>query len=255
MKTHLALVALVACFASGGCERIRISLNGQGSGPQIQGSGTALVEKRPADSPFTAIEIQAPLEATITIGETAGLELTGDDNLLPLIETSIADGKLTVKVKDNTSISNKLPLRMAIVTANLESLAARGAATARISGPLESESLTAAAHGASTVVAERVVVSKLVASAHGASRVQISGKATDAQFEAVGASTLEAGACQVNQATVQAAGASTIKLQASSAVSGSASGASTIAVSGQPKTRAVKTTGVSSVKYASAPAQ
>lgn len=58
----------------------------------------------------------------VKVGTTPSVEVTTDDNLLPLIRTSVADGPLTVDI--DGSISTHLGVPVTVVAPNLDTIIA-----------------------------------------------------------------------------------------------------------------------------------
>ncbi len=69
------------------------------------GSGKEKTETRNV-SPFTEIELQSSADVEFIQGTTQKVEVRDFENLLPLIEVKVLDGKLIITTKDNISISN-----------------------------------------------------------------------------------------------------------------------------------------------------
>lgn len=81
----------------------------------VRGSGTKAEETRHVPA-FTSIEVKGGYDVTLTIKggaapETVALTLSGDDNLLPLIESTVADDKLVVDSEQNLNATVPLTLR------------------------------------------------------------------------------------------------------------------------------------------------
>src|SRR5207302_6904248 len=64
-------------------------------GDNVIGSGKKASETRKVDS-FTQLELLGIGRIEVTIGNKQPLELSGDDNILPLIETRATAGKLVI---------------------------------------------------------------------------------------------------------------------------------------------------------------
>jgi hypothetical protein len=80
--------ALFVCMLAFGCTL----------GDSVIGSGKKASETRKVDS-FTQLELLGVGRIEVTIGNRQPLELSGDDNILPLIETKVTDGKLVSTLK------------------------------------------------------------------------------------------------------------------------------------------------------------
>jgi hypothetical protein len=65
-------------------------------GDQVQGSGN--IQKQARQVPhFTGVELSLPGKVEVHIGNTEGVTIETDDNLLPLIETTVEDGTLRLR--------------------------------------------------------------------------------------------------------------------------------------------------------------
>jgi len=242
MRMIAGLVLFAVC-ASAGCDGNFVI--GQ---PAISGSGVSKEETRSVDA-FHAVEAGNALEVNIVVtsGAKPSLKISGDDNLVPLVESVIRDGTLTLRLEDNTSISPKLPLRAEVVTGTLEEVNSSGAATVKVKGGTTVDRFKASASGASRLNVEGLESSQAVASAAGACHVVLSGSAASLKVEASGASQVKAEALNVENAQVSISGASGVELRATKSVSGDVSGASHLDLSGSPARNTVSTSGASHV--------
>ncbi len=68
-------------------------------GNSVKGSGIVKNESRNIAG-FSSISISIPARLTIVQGETEGVVLEGDDNILPLIETVVDDRQLQIRFKE-----------------------------------------------------------------------------------------------------------------------------------------------------------
>ena len=134
--------------------------------PTIRGSGVAKEETRPVEA-FHALEAENILEVTVAVthGAKPSLKISGDDNLVPLIESTVRDGVLILRIKDQSTISPKLPLLAQVVTGELDRVEASGAANVKVSGGSKVDQFTAEASGAARVSVEGLETPRAVASA------------------------------------------------------------------------------------------
>ena len=127
----------------------------------IQGSGVAKEESRPVEA-FHALEVRSTLEVSIEVKKDAKPSLTikGDDNIVPLVESVIKDGKLILRIKENANIRPKVALTAEIVTSELDAVEASGASTVKVKGGSKVEKFTAGASGASRVTVDELETQK-----------------------------------------------------------------------------------------------
>lgn len=190
---------------------------------------TATSEEREL-AEFERISVSNAISATLTKGEVNSVTVSGDDNVVPLVLTEVGDGTLTVRFKDNTSVTTKTPLKVEIVAkawpAGLDLSGASRLETADFEGE------------------------KLQVEVSGASRITLTGKVARLTVEASGASSAELSGLAAKTAQVDASGASTIEVQASQSIQGEASGASRVTHSGGASNVNVESSGASTVKSA-----
>ncbi len=173
-------IVLLAIAVSAGCGRSILI-----GPPAIAGSGVSKEEARTLDA-FHALEAGSALQVivSVTSGAKPGVKISGDDNLVPLVESLVRDGTLILRLKDGSSISPKLPLLAEVVAGELDGVEASGAATVKVKGAVKVGRFTADASGAAQVSVEGLDSSQAVASAAGASHVVLSGSAASLKVEA-----------------------------------------------------------------------
>lgn len=100
-------------------------------GGGVPGSGVSKTETRHIDS-FDKVEFQGSGRLEIEIGNPSPLIIAGDDNLLPLVESSVERGRLTIRPKERISPKTGMVFKMA--TADVKSLVSSGSAEVIVSG-------------------------------------------------------------------------------------------------------------------------
>jgi hypothetical protein len=206
----LALLALSGCGFSLG-------------GPTIQGSGVLKTEKRDLKG-FDQIDVSAAIQLNFATGPQTTVEVSSDDNLLPLVVTEVKDGTLIIAMKGSTS--TRIGTTVKVSAPKLKALTASGASKATLSGVAEK--------------ALRLDVS-------GASEVTASGTADRLEIECAGASRVNAMKLTAQTVVVKASGASTAEVQTVQELDADASGASTIRYEGSPAKKKENTSGASTI--------
>lgn len=109
----LALVVLAGCSWTG-----------------IRGSGTAKTEVRTVP-PFSAIDLTGSMDAEIAVGAEARVELSGDDNIIPLITTDVHGDHLEIGSRKSIRPNVKLLARITVPRLTGIDLSGSGDITAR----------------------------------------------------------------------------------------------------------------------------
>jgi hypothetical protein len=237
------LIIVPALYVASGCNGALPFIR-----PAILGSGVAREETREVPA-FHAVNAGNAFQVTIAVkqGAKPSFKLSGDDNLVPLVESAVRDGMLVIRIKDGSNISTKLPLVAEVVTAALDRVEASGAANLKVSSGSKLDRFTVDAIGAAQISVTGLDTPNAVASATGASSLVLAGTVASLKVDATGASRVNAKDLKVDDATVSISGASSVALRASKSVRGDVSGASQLDVHGHPAVNSVSMSGASHV--------
>lgn len=234
-----------------------------------RGSGTAVSQER-AVGPFARVLVGDALQVKLTERAPESISVTADDNLQELIITEVKDDVLTLTVKEHTHLLPSAPIVIEVPRAQVNWVNASGAAKVESAAGLLCTGLAIDASGAASVTLDSLDGDEVWVRASGASQVNVrslkSGKThlklsgasrvdfTTGSFgaldaDASGASVLSAKPVVAGDAALDVSGASTVRLSVTGALTGQASGASRVEVSGTPSSRALETSGGSSVAF------
>ena len=155
------IVGLAGLLASVGCMDMDINFD-QG----IKGSGVTATEHRKVDA-FSKIDMKGAYDVNVTVGPKTSVDITGDDNLVKLVEATVdhETGTLTLSTKKNIHPSRK-GLKVNITTPNLNEFTLKGAGDVNIEG-LHGDDFNVNLSGAGDLTAKGEV-SSVTAKLHGA---------------------------------------------------------------------------------------
>jgi hypothetical protein len=186
---------------------------GSWSSERVQGNGA--VKKQARELPhFTGVAFGLPGNMEVHIGNTEGITIETDENLLPLIETVVEDGTLRVRTaKRNTNIDTRT-LKIVVNAKQVERLSLGG------SGSLESDVM----HGG-----------KMMLDLGGSGNINVKGVEGDTISVSVGGSgNLKTGPGWAKRLSVSIAGSGDVKMgqvkAEDASVSIAGSGTATLAV-------------------------
>jgi len=168
------------------------------------GSGRVVTETR-AVAGYRRIELRAPLTVTLLSRGREGLELRGDDNLLPLLETRVADGTLVVDWKPGTTITRASELHATIDVAAVERLVLAGAGT--VGGELPpTPQLSVALDGAGGIRLAGLQVGSLGLRLAGSGDLQAAGRADRLSVSISGSGDVDAERLEAGEVAVSITG-------------------------------------------------
>jgi hypothetical protein len=178
----------------------------------VIGSGRLVSETWPVGG-FSAVSISDAGHLVIEHTGHESLQVTAEDNILPLLQAEVRAGRLVIGARPGTRIKKTCEIRYRLTVRELSDIEASGASLVEVFD----------------VNTERL---QLVLS--GASIAEVAGIAGSQLLEISGASLLLARGLQSREVVVSVSGASYAGLRVKDLLSGSVSGASTVEYVGDP---------------------
>ncbi|MCP3917399.1 MAG: DUF2807 domain-containing protein [bacterium] len=168
----------------------------------VHGSGTSSTEYRDVDG-YRSVAVRGSIDARVRVGEPAHVMITGDDNLIEYVETSVENGRLIVQVRRGFRL-DPAP-RIEIGASQLESLQLVGAGTLRVEG-VDDETIELGLEGSGDLEC-RGRVGQLVATVTGSGTMDLFDLvAQDAQVEISGSGDIETRAERALSVSVSGSG-------------------------------------------------
>jgi len=160
---------------------------------------------------FTSISSEGAFEIEVVSQKSQGLEIEGDDNVLPLVSTEVSNNVLHVRNARGYSVSE--PVRLKISVPNLEGISSSGAGSIVVSG---------------------VKNEKFEINANGAPSIRASGETKELTIDANGAGTLEVHKLRAVNVHVDLKGVANAEVYASGQLDATVSGPSRVIYHGTP---------------------
>jgi phage-related protein len=196
-KTRILLMAAMAAIA--GCSR-----------PGIQGDGALKTVNRPI-ADFSSLDVSGAYQIKWSSG-TSALTISTDQNLLPLITTSVTGDTLRIDCKEDLRPTEGITIN------------------------ISSASLTdVRLNGAVNLTASNLSGKELKLESNGASSISVDGSVTNLEANLSGASKVNARSLQTQTAKLSLNGASNADVTVSNTLTASISGAGLLTYSGNPK--------------------
>ena len=204
-----------------------------GFGAKVSGSGTIKTEAR-AVSGFTGISLSVPAIADIVQGGSEGISIETDDNILPLIETVVDEGKLKIRFKDrNMSVSTKT-LKMTINVKTIDSLAVAGSGDLR-AAKLQVAKLKTSIAGSGDVRIASLDADTLTVSIAGSGDFTAEGKANTVEGKVAGSGDMKIGKLAASNVKLSIAGSGDATVWAKDTLTVSVAGSGDVAYYGDAK--------------------
>jgi hypothetical protein len=196
----VAIAATIVLAGLAGCGSSRLT-----------GDGPVQSETRKADA-FTRIAVSGGIGVTVRTGPSYALEVSAQENILPVIATDVEGD--TLRIRSTESYSTSEGVEVAVATPALVGISMSGGSQGRMEG-LDAERLDIELSGGASLTA--------------------TGTATSVALNMTGGSRASLENLTATTITLDLSGGTTATVQASDRVSGSASGGSRVAVLGDPQ--------------------
>lgn len=214
----------------------------------ITPSNVIITETRDV-SGFTSINMGTLGKVILSQGNSESLTISGSDNLVPLVKTTVSNGTLTIQTDENinvTSFNNDNMLTFTIGVKDLSSLTVSGLGDVRME-TLSTPKMDLTMSGAGKVQLNQLTADSLNITVSGLGSVDIAGEVSQATINLPGAGTVNAPDLKIKTANVTIPGLGNATLWVTDQLTGTISGAGTISYYGNPQTN-VNTTGLGSYK-------
>ena len=203
---------------------ISVETTASGRG-RVIGDGEPASEDRPI-GPVTAIHSDGAFALTVNVGPAPKLTIETDKNILPIIKTTVSNGRLDIYSDRSYSLDGRI--KITVLSPNLTEISASG------SNRIEGEGL---AGGPLTI------------SLNGSNRAAFAGKVETLICVISGANHLAAQQLTAASANVTLNGSGDAAVHASQRIVAEISGAGSISVYGDPKERSTQVNGAGKITF------
>jgi hypothetical protein len=198
------------------------------------GSGRSQTETRPV-AHFDAIAVSDGIQLTVRQGTTEGLQLSADDNLLPLIETVVEPGKqgttLKIRVRRGESISTRSPMQATVDVVTLQALSLAGSGRVDL-GSLQTKELRLSLAGSGDARLDGLSADTLSVRIAGSGNVQGSGRSAQVNIKISGSGDVDLTPMAADEVSVGIAGSGDAKVTANKSLSVSIAGSGDVTYGG-----------------------
>lgn len=177
----------------------------------VYGSGHLVSEMRPAAN-FTTIEMNGAISLILVPGDTLGVRIQSDDNIISLVETTVIDGKLSI-TSPKGSYSG-ITVNAYVCCKSLQKIIGNGTAAITTPDPLNFTSISIEGAGATSVT--------------------LKGKTQKQELVLSGASHVDNSALECNETSVILNGAGNVVVQSLVKLNAVISGMGVIEYIGDP---------------------
>jgi hypothetical protein len=231
---QLLLAACVLACAAPLTQTVAHAANWGWGGDQVQGNGVIKRQQRDVKN-FTGVANGLAANVEVHIGATESVTIETDDNLLPLIKTSVEDGVLKIEpTQRNMNLQTK-HMKIVVQAKSLDRLSLGGSGTID-SDALRAKSLHLSLGGSGTINLKGVDADTLSVNLGGSGDVRIAGgTASDLSLKIGGSGDVKMGNVRSERVSVKIAGSGQATVWARETLKLTAAGSGDVHYYGDPQ--------------------
>ena len=198
----------------------------------VRGSGVMKTETRQV-SGITGIGLGIAAKVEVKIGATESVTIEADDNLLPLIETTVKRGELVIKAaRRNLNLESK-SIRIVVQAKAIDELSIGGSGSIR-ADQLRASKMKLDIGGSGSIDVKRLDADRVEVSIGGSGDVNLAGAVKKIEASIAGSGNVAAPGLVADEAEVTVAGSGDAKLAVRTKLDVTIAGAGAIGYYGDP---------------------
>jgi len=213
------IILLMASFSFASCN-------------MMSGNGNVRSEQRNVGD-FHAVKSSGSIDVEIKEGNNYSVTVEDDDNILPYIITEVKGGVLSVRYKDNTSISNDHS-KVYVTAPALDQVSVSGSGDVTTEGTLKNSGQLEFNTSGSGDITATVNAPSIKVTGSGSGDINLSGNTKDFDCNLSGSGDVNCGKLQSENTTVHVAGSSDVHVFASVSLKVNVAGSGDVYYSGNP---------------------
>ncbi|MDO8365566.1 MAG: head GIN domain-containing protein [Saprospiraceae bacterium] len=228
MRNLLIFMFLVAVFVLGNRSYKGFHFGFGG----VKGTGPVQNETRTANG-FHALDLQISGEVEVRVGEKFSVEVSAQQNILPLLKTEVKDGALLIYWKDNINTAESIKIK--VTAPAFDKLSVGGSGSIRVLNALQAEKMSMNISGSGEIYSLQSDFDQLAVGIDGSGTVELGGKANDLKADISGSGDVKAKGLTANTLKVIISGSGTVTVDVTNSLNASVSGSGEVFYSGSPK--------------------
>ena len=201
--------------------------------PTIRGSGITATEAR-AVTGFSSIDVSGFGEVRIEQTGTESVTVEAENNLMPLLVTTVENGRLRLGSKEKVNLRPIRPVIFRVTVDRLEAVSISGSGD--ISMPsLRTDALSARISGSGNMRIAGLETARFRGEISGSGEARVAGRADDVGLHISGSGSYHAAALECRTADISISGSGNATVNASRELSVEVSGSGSVHYLGEPR--------------------
>jgi hypothetical protein len=200
-------------------------------GTLVKGSGKLASDKRSV-SGFNEISLDISGKLEVIQGNTEGVTVEADDNLLPYIETAVESGRLRVRFNKHINVSTRNAIKITVNARTVEGLSVSGSGDVTANG-LKTLKLRARVSGSGNIAIKALQVDDLMVAISGSGNFTADGAANSMEGSIAGSGDIRAATLSAKKVKLSIAGSGDAALWVRESLSVSVAGSGDVKYYGE----------------------
>ncbi|MES2005663.1 MAG: head GIN domain-containing protein [Bacteroidota bacterium] len=199
---------------------------------KIEGNGHIKKETRSAAN-YTAIASSGSWDVMVAYGDNSSIQVEGDENLLAYIETSVEDGKLTIKSKKGVNLRSKNKITIYVALTKLTGVSLSGSGDILGEGKFNNDGKTEfRLSGSGSIKMAFNKIKNVEVGISGSGNIRLSGSASMVAARISGSGNADCSELICDDASAHISGSGNVKLNANTSIDASISGSGNVSYRG-----------------------
>lgn len=225
-------LAPVAAVSADGPPPTTLALFGL-AGNRVEGSGNVIDEPRDVTG-FTRLIVQGPLDVIVRAADADRVVVHADDNIAPLIETTLLGSTLVVGVRAGASFRTRTDPKVRVQARQLAGVVLRGSGDVRVDR-VHGDVFEATLQGSGDIAVDSARVKAVAVSIAGNGDVRIKGAADSLGVVLDGSGDVHCADLPARQVAVRIAGSGDVRVHATEQLKVDIDGSGDVRYRGAPK--------------------
>ena len=202
-------------------------------GPRLKGSGV-WTEKSRSIGPFTQVRLDGPIDVVLSQAATDGIKVLADDNIEPLIESTVEGDTLVLRLQRGVGFSTRHAPQVRIDSKTLQALTMSGSGDVQMER-FKGDRLTLSLSGSGDLRLGLVEVRELSVAMQGSGDVQVAGRADTQSWVMRGSGDVDARSLSGRAVKAQLDGSGDMALGVSETLDVTLRGSGDLSYAGRPQ--------------------
>jgi hypothetical protein len=226
-------VAVAAAFVlPTSAHALTITIVGDAQVNAVHGSGKQVDRLRNVGA-FSILRVDGPIDVEAHPGAAPGAIVHADDNIEPLVETTVEGDALVVRLRKGQSFRSSHKVFVEVVFSRLDAAQQHGSGNLHIVD-LRSPKFESTITGSGDLTVDNAQFGSFAVKIAGSGNVKTGGRADEARYSVAGSGDIDAEALVTRRVNVSISGSGDAHVNATDAIDARVSGSGDISYSGHP---------------------